>query len=164
MRLLSIVLCGFILVVSGGCATVMRGNRQEMKFQTEPAGATVTVDGTKYTSPATVVLKRKEAHEVVVSSPGYRTIQFRLESQWDGASLPNIILPAGSLGFATDTAGGADRAFYELAMIRLQKTDDPAAAPLVLRERRGKLMTQAEYDAEVAAEREDRSRFFGSEQ
>ena len=81
--------------VGAGCATI-RGDRQKMTIETEPAGANLVVDGQKYMTPAEVVLKRKEAHRITVDKDGYRPIAFNLESTWDGASMTDLALPGGS--------------------------------------------------------------------
>src|SRR5690349_9376158 len=99
--------CTLLIFMGTGCATLVRGDKQKMKFDTDPTGATVNVDGKDYTAPTTVVLKRKEPHNVTISHPGYQTINFALNSQWDGASLGNIALPGGSAGFGLDTVNGA---------------------------------------------------------
>ena len=44
--------------VGTGCATI-RGDKQKMTIETDPAGANLVVDGQKFTTPAEVVLKRK---------------------------------------------------------------------------------------------------------
>lgn len=163
MHWCKLVCCGLTLWTAGGCATVMRGKEQGVRFQTEPPGATVQIDGKTYTAPATIPLKRGDKHQVVISHPGYRTVQFELAAQWDGASLPGMIVPGGSVMMATDAANGADKAFNDLEIIHLPPDQPPSTQPLLLYERRGKLMTQAEYDADLAAERADRTRFMGSE-
>src|SRR5262249_33097571 len=105
----------FLLVSFGsGCATVLRGDKQKVKFETDPVSAALNVDGKDYTTPTQVKLKRKDPHLVTISAPGYQAIQFQLIAQWDGASLPNIAAPGGSAMFATDTVTGADRKFYTL--------------------------------------------------
>ena len=152
----TMALCALILLCSGaGCATALRGDSQKMKFESDPNGATVKIADQVYTTPVTVPLKRKATHEVQVSKEGYQPIQFTLRSQWDGASLPNMVAPGGSLMLATDTATGADRNFYTLQKIKLQKLDHPTTAPTVLFERRGKLLTEADYKAAEQKEIDD---------
>jgi hypothetical protein len=142
-----------LLCVGSGCATVLRGDKQKVKFDTDPPIANLSVDGKDYKTPVEISLKRKEPHDVIVSLPGYQPIQFQLVAQWDGASLPNIAAPGGSAMFATDTATGADKSFYTLAVIKLAKMSAATTQPLVMYERRGKLMTKVEYDKALVEER-----------
>ncbi len=142
----------------GGCATLMRGQTQKVTFETEPAGATVTIGGKDYTTPATVELKRKETYAVTVAKAGFRSVVFRLQAQWDGASLGNAVLPGGSVGFATDTTLGTDRAFRGFGKIKLPPATAATTQPLALIHYRGKLLTQEEYDAALAAEAEEESK------
>jgi len=55
--------------------------------------------------------------------------------------------------FATDTVTGADRSFCTLAVIKLAKMTGSSTQPLVMYERRGKLMNKAEYDKALVEER-----------
>jgi hypothetical protein len=156
----SMMLCAALMFMGTGCATVVRGDKQKMKIDTDPAAATINVDGKEYTSPATIVLKRKEPHKVMVTHAGYQPIEFTLNSQWDGASLGNIILPGGSVGFGMDTINGADRHFNSLAKIKLSPVGQSPGTVQLMKEYRGKIVTPSEYDAAVKAEREDKTRFF----
>jgi hypothetical protein len=56
-RLVLSVMLG-LMCAGTGCATI-RGDKQKMTIETEPAGANLVVDGQKYMTPAEVVLKRK---------------------------------------------------------------------------------------------------------
>jgi len=135
-----------------------------MKITTHPLGAMVQVDGRSYTTPAEVDLARRQTHQVVVSKPGYRTIEFKLDPQWDGMSLVgNMILPGGSIGFVADTANGADKAFFELARIDLLPATRPAEPPLVLKNYKGQLLTDGQYTEAVEADGHDRAQFFRGE-
>jgi hypothetical protein len=148
-RLSAPVMLVLLASFSTGCATLVRGDKQKMKFQTNAPNSTVVVDGKSYAAPATVPLKRNKPHTIVVSAPGYQSIQFDLKSQWDGASLPQIALPGGSAMFATDTVTGADKKFYTLATINLEKAATPSQQPVVMHEFRGKVLAKPEYDAAV---------------
>jgi hypothetical protein len=142
-----------LLMISSGCATVLRGDQQKVAFKTDPSPATVTVDGRTYTSPAEVTLKRKEPHTVTVSAPGYQPLRFEYLAVWDGASLPNIAAPGGSAMFAADTATGADKSFHPLEVIKLEKSSAPTTQPTMLFEHRGKLMTKDDFDHVLTDER-----------
>ncbi|HEX2973074.1 MAG TPA: PEGA domain-containing protein [Tepidisphaeraceae bacterium] len=149
-----------LMVSAGGCAKLMRGDSQKMKFDTEPEGALVKIGDKEYTTPAEVVLKRKDKHEVTVSKAGYRTVRFELTAKWDGLSLTSAALPGGSVWFATDTATGADRRFYKLEKIKLEPTTDPNAPELVLTQYRGKLYTEEQFKQVMEEERKYREYYF----
>ena len=100
VRMTAIVFAGLLGISSVGCATALRGDSQKMKFETDPSGASLKIDDQQYTAPAEVSLKRKDTHRVEVSKEGYRTKVFDLKAQWDGASLPGLILPGGSVSVA----------------------------------------------------------------
>jgi hypothetical protein len=135
-----------------GCATLVRGDKQKLAFNTDPAGATVTLDDGKakqtVTTPATVPLKRKDKYAVEIAKPGFQTLQFDLAAQWDGATIGNAVLPGGSIGAATDRASGADLQFYKLETIKLS----PGSGQQKLVQHRGKLYTDAEYQKVLAEE------------
>ena len=147
-----------LLYLSSGCATLLRGDSQKMRFQVDPAGATINVDGKDYTAPVTVDLKRKRSHDITVAATGYQSITFALKSQWDGASLASFVLPGGSVWFSIDTLSGADRSFNTLTTIKLNKAEGPSTQPITMHVHRGKVLNKAEYDKALREEREHRTR------
>jgi hypothetical protein len=159
-RITACSLALLLISLTGGCATLLRGSRDNLTFRTVPTGATVIVDGTAYRSPVSLDLKRKIKHYVIVSSEGYRTLRFVVEPQWDGVSLVgNIILPGGSLGLVVDRVSGADLTFFEMADIHLVASSQPDPAQ-VYNCFKGHLLTDAEVEQAIEAERRDRSQFF----
>lgn len=135
-----------------------------MTFETVPTPATVIVDGQPHVSPSELKLQRKAAHQVTIQRPGYRTIQFSIEPQWDGISLIGaIIIPGGSLGLVADRVSGADMMFYKLTVIQLVPTTQPEAPPLVLNDFKGHLLTDREMARAIEADKNDRSQFFRGE-
>ena len=85
-----------------------------------------------------------------------------MKAQWDGMSLVSLALPGGSIMFATDTVSGADRSFYNVSKIKLDPVTDANTPPLELIQYHGKLLTQEDYDKELAKEREMRRRISSS--
>ncbi len=157
----AVIFLGVGSILSGGCATVIRGTHQTVNVKTDPSGATCLVDGNTYTTPANVDLRRKVAHLITLSKEGYRTIQFNLSPEWDGVSLVGaILIPGGSLGLVTDRVSGADMNFYTLAEIKMAPSTRPAEPPIVLTDFKGRLLNDDEYQQALAYERVDRSQFF----
>src|SRR3954466_9824464 len=126
MKRLMLVMAAVLgLMCAGtGCATI-RGDKQKMTIETDPAGASLVVDGQKFTTPAEVVLKRKDAHRFIVEKDGYRPIAFNLESNWDGASMTDLALPGGSALMGASAVRGTDRQFNQLGKIKLERTTEP---------------------------------------
>ena len=149
-----------LMCVGTGCATI-RGDKQKLMIETDPAGANLVVDGQKFTTPAEVVLKRKDAHRITVEKDGYRPIAFNLESTWDGASMTDLALPGGSALMGASVVTGSDKQFNQLGKIKLEKTSEAKPAQLEMYQYRGKLLTKAEYDKAIDAEQKDKSRFMG---
>ncbi|MDP9172901.1 MAG: PEGA domain-containing protein [Planctomycetota bacterium] len=155
--LLSTALCG-------GCATLVRGTHQDMKFDSVPRGAIVEVAGKTYTTPSEIDLCRRDTYPVTISKPGYRTVKFDVTPQWDGISLVgNMILPGGSIGLVYDSSNGAARSFYKLARVVLVPATQPSEPPLVLNDFKGHLLTDDEFASAVQSDRRDRSQFFRGE-
>jgi hypothetical protein len=142
-----LLLC--FMFFANGCATLIRGNAQNVRFQTDPAQATINVDGVEHATPFAMKLKRNETHKVLVTAPGYEPITFALNAQWDGVSLGNILMPGGSVGFGVDTLDGADRSFNRLAKITLNKCAQPISCPVQMYEHKGKILTKRDYDREM---------------
>ncbi len=145
---------GILLVCSGGCMKLVRGDFQEVEFKTDPAGALVKVDSQEITTPSKLKLTRKDPHEVTISKAGYRTVKFRYVAQWDGTSLPEFALPGGSALMAADVASGADRSFHKLETIKLEPTSDASSPPLERYHFRGKLYTEEGLREAVKEERQ----------
>jgi len=157
LALLAVI--GLMCMVTG-CATI-RGSEQKMKIETDPTGASLIVDNQKYTTPADVVLKRRDAHKISVAKDGYRPITFHFESTWDGASMTDLVLPGGSALLGLAVATGSDKQFNQLGTIKLEKTTEPNPKELELFQYRGKLLTKPEYDQAMKDEATDRTRFMG---
>src|SRR5437667_6527369 len=123
LRLVSLLVT--VLLFSCGCATALRGTKQKVTFRTEPADATVNVDGTDYPAPAEVVLARRERHVVMVSKQGYQSVQFDFEGKLDPMTLGQFAIPGGSLLVGGDVASGGALQYNKMAIIKLEKVDAP---------------------------------------
>jgi hypothetical protein len=151
-------------MLCGGCATILRGTHEEMEFVTVPPDATVAIGGHTYQTPARVDLRRKDLYPVVISKPGYCTMHFNLNPEWDGVSLVlNLIVPGGSAGLVADRIDGADLTFYPLAKIKLRPATRPDEPLLLLTPFQGMLLDNVEYAQAVDFDRKDHSRFFRGE-
>ena len=164
MRACILLVIMLSVLICGGCATLLRGSRQTLSFETIPSEAQIAIDGASYKSPVDVNLRRKVVHEVVISKEGYRTLKFAIDPQWDGISLVgNIILPGGSVGLVVDKVSGADQNFFKLAKIDLVPSTRPDEPPLVLNDYKGHLLTNEQLRQAAVADRLDRAQFFRGE-
>jgi hypothetical protein len=153
-RRISLLIAVALLATLGlGCATVTRGDKQTIKLITDPPAANLVVDGQLYVSPADVVLKRKDTHDITASKDGYQTITFKLQSHWDaggaGAVVLDAAIPGGSVLFIIDTLVGADRKFDIVETIRLPRQAGPSTQPITLYEYKGQLLPKRDYDIAV---------------
>jgi hypothetical protein len=103
-----------LAVAASGCATVIRGTKQDFHIETDPPGATATLStGQTCTTPCTLRLPRKEAFDVTFSMDGYQEGTAHVTSGWSRAGtqtfvVGNIIL-GGLVGMGVDASNGATR-------------------------------------------------------
>jgi len=89
------------------CATIFTGSSDDISFRSEPAGATILIDGLERgTTPATVSVKRPGLGEtqVTLEMDGYEDKVFTLQSEFNAVSILNF---AGLIGWGVDIATGA---------------------------------------------------------
>lgn len=103
----------------GGCASIMHGSRQNVAFDSTPAGASVIVDGTKVgTTPICTDLDRGSEHDVTIELPGYTPQKIHLSRGVDGWFFGNLLL-GGVIGLVVDASNGA---MYKLDKDRVSVT------------------------------------------
>jgi hypothetical protein len=90
-----------------GCAKIVNGSRQMVRFTSTPAGAIVTVDNQDLgTTPVASKLERKSVHVVQIEMEGYKTHQITLIPRLDGWIAGNLIF-GGLIGIAIDAITGS---------------------------------------------------------
>ena len=64
-----------LLLALNGCGTVFGGVSQDVKLSSDPSNAQVldSATGLKYSTPATVSLKKSSSHSLEFSKEGYKT-------------------------------------------------------------------------------------------
>ena len=102
-----------LLVVLGGCATLIHGPYEDVTFESNPPGATATVTATMsergpnyldpkksytVTTPATLRLRRDNSYRVEMSKPGYRIATSKVVSSYDWAWAPVTCGPCELVG------------------------------------------------------------------
>ena len=79
--------------VGSGCASVLRGKEQEVKFDTDPPAGDGGGGWEKHHAWLRRVHEARHGRirsEVVVSKEGYQTVKFELNADWDGLSLLDL--------------------------------------------------------------------------
>ena len=98
------VLVGAVLLT--GCATIMNGDMVNVPVYTTPSGATVVINGAKYTSPTTVTVPRgKGDFKLHIEKEGYEPVDIMLTQSVDGWLWGNILF-GGLIGLAVDFITG----------------------------------------------------------
>ena len=105
-KCLCLLLALIIGVVSSGCATITRGDRQLVSVTSEPSGAKVKIDGLKGTTPYSVSLARNKDYIVEVSKDGYETEQRQITHSFGALSIWGNILWL-LIGVIVDFASGS---------------------------------------------------------
>ncbi len=95
------------LLFQNGCASIISRSEQDVQIRSNPAEASVEIDGMRYGStPVMAKLKRKSRHEVKVSKEGFHP-ETRLTGRgFNWWFMGNIIL-GGIIGIIIDFATGA---------------------------------------------------------
>ena len=89
-RYFIVAICS-ILAISGfvaGCATIVRGSSETIEITTSPSGAMIKLSsGQSARSPSTFEVPRKGTIFVTITKDGYETVETKLISSIEGASL-----------------------------------------------------------------------------
>ena len=124
-----------------GCSSIIEGTSQTLTVMTNPDGANCALMreglniGRINPTPGSVVVK-KDKHDIFVECEmaGYQKATFFNKSDVAGATAGNIIL-GGGIGWAIDSAAGADNKYLSPVQITLvpiipqAPTPTPAVAP-----------------------------------
>lgn len=121
----------FILLAAvsalAGCSSIIEGTSQELLINTTPEGANCALEregqviGRVSETPGGITVK-KSKHDITVicTKKGYETAKFFNKSDVAGATVGNIIL-GGGIGWAIDSANGADNKYTTPMNITLSK-------------------------------------------
>ncbi|MDR3402770.1 MAG: PEGA domain-containing protein [Chthoniobacter sp.] len=126
-RLFPLLLAGLTLPLSQlvfpGCATMIDGPAQQLQFASEPAGATVFLNGKAVgKTPTLIVVSRWSRPRVRIELPGFRSYELQLERRTNSNIEGNLFL--GGAPILIDALTGS--------ILRLEVPED----------RRGELITQ----------------------
>lgn len=102
-KILSLILAAGLL---NSCASVINGRTQDIGISSNPAGATIKVDGiTKGMTPCNLLLKRNESHTVTIEKEGYHPASATLTKSCSGWVWGNVLI-GGLVGLGVDAITG----------------------------------------------------------
>ena len=132
MRKVSVIA---VLVSLTGCSSIIEGTNQTLTINTTPAGATCVLNrngqviGQIQSTPGGIVVeKTKHDINVVCNKEGYLEATYFNKSDVAGATVGNVIL-GGGIGWAIDSASGADNKYTEIMNITLIPAPGPENHP-----------------------------------
>jgi len=121
------ILSAFALISLSACASIVEGTSQEIYVNTSPEGANCefiredkVIGRVDPTPGALVVKKNKHDIDIICNKPGYEEATYFNKSDVAGATVGNIIL-GGGIGWAIDSAAGADNKYTTPVNINLNK-------------------------------------------
>jgi hypothetical protein len=113
------VLCISLVVILGGCCSIIHGTRQDVGISSAPTGAAIKVDNVPSgNTPLVAKLTRKDNHVVHIELAGYQPVDMTLTRKVSGWVWGNIVF-GGLIGLAVDAIDGA---FYNLTPEQLSAT------------------------------------------
>lgn len=119
MKKIATILLATTVLFMTSCATLFTGTKDRITFETNPAGATIYIDGVEQCkTPCTMLVKRSLNDTYVdFKLDGYETKMIRLSNEFNVVSVINL----GNLfGWAIDAVSGAvmkyDRKFYDITL------------------------------------------------
>ena len=132
----------------GGCATVINGTSQDVKFQSDPGGAEVRLTGGQScTTPCEVSLKRRSDLRADFAKPGYKPAYVLIQSKTGGAMAGNLLL-GGIIGGAVDAANGASN-HLSPSPVNLKLAADGSTAEAMLIGNKGAMTALADHNDKV---------------
>jgi len=106
-----------ISLVLSGCATIINGTSQYVGISSNPAYATVLIDGQLLgKTPLTADLKRKDNHSIIIELDGYMPYSGTFSKQVSGWVFGNILI-GGLIGLVIDAISGG---IYKLSPDQLE--------------------------------------------
>jgi len=105
----AIIACGPAL---GGCATIVHGVHQDVKFQSDPSSATIRLaQGGTCVTPCEIEMRRGHDSMVTYTLEGFEPASVYLQSRLNGAIAGNVIA-GGLIGGIVDGANGASNSLH----------------------------------------------------
>jgi hypothetical protein len=101
-------------IAAAGCATIIRGTKQEFAIVSQPPSATATLStGQTCITPCNLKLPRKDAFDVTLTLDGYEPATAHVNSGWSRGGTQTFvvgnIIAGGLIGMGVDASNGATR-------------------------------------------------------
>jgi hypothetical protein len=137
MRITAVLAC----VLVGGCASIIEGRSQQIFVNTNPVGAecglyrqNLRIATIQNTPSSALIEKTKHDIWIACVKPGYQMATYFNHSGAAGATFGNILL-GGGIGWAIDSASGADNKYdspVNMTLIPLQpgQPEGPTVLPV----------------------------------
>lgn len=109
-RVLPLLAC-----LSAGCATVLSGTSGPVRVSSTPSGATVTLLGTDYQTPAQMTLSTKQSYVMTIHKDGYLSVRRAVCRVGNTVSTGNLLV-GGAVGILADQSTGAAFLLYPTAI------------------------------------------------
>ncbi|MDG5495665.1 hypothetical protein [Niveispirillum sp. BGYR6] len=134
MKLGHLALAG-LLITLPACSSIVEGTSQEIAVNTNPAGANCElvregqVIGRISPTPGALTIK-KTKHDITLncSKDGFEVATYLNKSEVAGATVGNILL-GGGIGWAIDSASGADNKYTSPVNVTLIPKQQQAQTP-----------------------------------
>ena len=107
MKKVVLMMIAFTILVFTSCATILSGTSDEIRFDSDPEGASIMLDGLKlWKTPATVSIKRPGFgnKEITLKLDGYEDRTFMLQKEFNTMAICNL---AGWPGWVIDIITGS---------------------------------------------------------
>ena len=123
-----------VVSVLSGCATVIRGTKQEFSIVSVPPGADVALsEGGKCVTPCKLRLKRNRPFIATFTKPGYQKLKVNVDSELNGQlALAGNLIIGGIIGIIVDTSDGSLRALTPSPLEVTLVSAEPTPAPFVM--------------------------------
>jgi len=96
-----------IAILFQGCATLVSGSKQTIRFSSYPTQATVKINGIPYgKTPTKARLKRRGQQYIQIEMEGYKTYETTFTKRLNGWFWGNILI-GGLIGMVIDAATGS---------------------------------------------------------
>jgi hypothetical protein len=96
-----------LILLTSGCASIIKGSKQEITFNSDPDGAKVTISGRVIgITPITTSIDRKSEQTLVFEKEGYKSVTMPLSTTINPWFWGNILI-GGVIGSTTDGFSGA---------------------------------------------------------
>jgi len=141
-----VVTCGIALALCG-CASIISGTTEEVTVNTNPSGANCAIDrngktiaNVSPTPAAATIEKTKYEITIVCDKDGYQEATYIDRSGIQASTWGNIVL-GGGIGWAIDSARGADNYYESPINITMVPKPDQLSAPSVTPHASGEVST-----------------------